>query len=234
LSVPLFWQGETRTLSLCFNSLLGGKMTRRKFHRPFLGAAVLMFAACLTAACTSLPVADASTATGSYDGEYVIGPGDMLEVFVWHNPELSIKAPVRPDGRMSIPLVEDIACAGKTPTELARDIEQRLAKFVNSPVVTVIVNDFNGPYSSQVRVVGEATKPHAIAYRQGMTVLDAMIAVGGLSPYAAGNRTVLVRRVNGKQESLRIRLDDLLKDGDISANVALRPGDIIIVPQSYF
>jgi polysaccharide biosynthesis/export protein len=169
-----------------------------------------------------------------YQASYVIGPGDSLEVFVWHNPELSIKAPVRPDGKLSIPLVEDVDCAGKTPTQLARSIEQRLKTYVNDPVVTVIVDDFNGPYSDQVRVVGEASKPHSIAYRQDMTILDAMIAVGGLTPYAAGNRTSLVRNVGGKQESLTVKLDDLLKDGDVKANVALRPGDIIIIPQSYF
>jgi polysaccharide export outer membrane protein len=135
---------------------------------------------------------------------------------------------------MSIPLVEDIDCAGKTPTQLARTIEQKLKTYVNDPVVTVIVNDFSGPYTAQVRIVGEASKPHAISYRQDMTILDAMIAVGGLTPYAAGNRTTLVRSENGKQENLRVRLDDLLKDGDVAANVALRPGDIIIVPQSYF
>jgi len=113
-------------------------------------------------------------------------------------------------------------------------IEQKLKAYVNDPVVTVIVNDFSGPYTAQVRIVGEASKPHSIAYRQDMTILDAMIAVGGLTPYAAGNRTTLVRNENGKQESLRVRLDDLLKDGDVAANVALRPGDIIIVPQSFF
>jgi len=187
-------------------------------------------------ACSSGPEATgvASATTGSYTGNYLVGPGDQLEIFVWHNPELSVKVPVRPDGKISIPLVEDVDCAGKTPTQLARTIEQRLKTYVNDPVVTVIVNDFNGPYTEQVRVVGEASKPHAIAYRQDMTILDAMIAVGGLTPYAAGNRATLVRNEDGKQESLRIRLDDLLKDGDVRANVALRPGDIIIIPQSYF
>src|SRR4051812_2019483 len=199
------------------------------------GFALVTFAALATAGCARGRMADAPTLTSEgYHGSYIIGPGDQLEVFVWHNPELSVKVPVRPDGRMSIPLVEDIDCAGKTPTQLARVIEQRLKTFVNDPVVTVIVNDFNGPYTAQVRIVGEASKPHAISYRQDMTILDAMIAVGGLTAYAAGNRTTLVRNENGRQESLRVRLDDLLKDGDVAANVALKPGDIIIVPQSYF
>jgi polysaccharide export outer membrane protein len=199
-----------------------------------LYAAVFIAAGALAGCAGPDKVANSETATASYNGNYLIGPGDQLEVFVWHNPELSVKAPVRPDGRMSIPLVEDIECAGKTPTQLARTIEQRLKTYVNDPVVTVIVNDFNGPYADQVRVVGEAAKPHAIAYRRGMTILDAMIAVGGLTPYAAGNRTTLVRKLGSKEESLTVKLDDLLKDGDVDANVALRPGDIIIVPQSYF
>lgn len=197
---------------------------------------VALAGAALLAACSSGPDATtvASATPANYTGTYLVGPGDQLEIFVWHNPELSVKVPVRPDGKISIPLVEDIDCAGKTPTQLARTIETRLKTYVNDPVVTVIVNDFSGPYSEQVRVVGEASKPHAIAYRQDMTILDAMIAVGGLTPYAAGNRATLVRNEDGKQESLRIRLDDLLKDGDVRANVALRPGDIIIIPQSYF
>jgi polysaccharide export outer membrane protein len=211
-------------------------MPQRKLRSPSIlkGLAFAIAAALTTAGCAGGPTADASTASPSYTGNYIIGPGDQLEVFVWHNPELSVKVPVRPDGRMSIPLVEDIDCAGKTPTQLARTIEQKLKTYVNDPVVTVIVNDFSGPYTAQVRIVGEASKPHAISYRQDMTILDAMIAVGGLTPYAAGNRTTLVRSENGKQENLRVRLDDLLKDGDVAANVALRPGDIIIVPQSYF
>jgi len=189
----------------------------------------------LAAGCESpYPPAEKVAAASSFSGNYIVGAGDSLDIFVWKNPDLSIKAPVRPDGRISIPLVDDIECAGKTPTELARTIEQRLKAYVNDPVVTVVVNDFVGPYAAQVRIVGEAIRPHAIAYKQDMTMLDAMIAVGGLTPFAAGNRTTLVRQENGKQESLRVRLDDLLKDGDVAANVALRPGDIIIVPQSYF
>lgn len=165
---------------------------------------------------------------------YIIGPGDALQVFVWRNPELSTGVPVRPDGRISIPLVEDIECAGKTPTQLAREIETRLTKYIMDPVVTVIVTNFVGPYTQQIRVVGEATQPKALPYRANMSVLDAMIEVGGLTAYAAGNRARVVRNVNGQQTTFVVRLQDLLKEGDVTANTALQPGDIIIIPQSFF
>jgi polysaccharide export outer membrane protein len=166
--------------------------------------------------------------------EYRIGAGDTLEVFVWHNQDLTVTAPVRPDGRISLPLINDIQAAGMTPTELAKNVETGLEKFVNHPVVTVIVTSFVGPYSQQVRVVGQAMKPQGLLYRSHMTVLDAMIAVGGLTAYAAGDNATLVRTVNGRQRSYGLRLDDLLEDGDMSANVQLDPGDIIIIPQTYF
>ena len=165
---------------------------------------------------------------------YIIGPGDSLQVFVWKNPDLSTTVPVRPDGRISIPLVEDIECAGKTPTQLARDIEARLRTYVVDPTVTVIVSGFVGPYTQQIRIVGEAAQPKAIPYRANMSVLDAMIEVGGLTTFAAGNRARLVRNINGQQISTTVRLEDLLKDGDVSANAPLQPGDIIIIPQSFF
>lgn len=167
-------------------------------------------------------------------GDYKIGPGDSLQVFVWQNKELSVTAPVRPDGRISLPLVSDIQAAGKTPSELSEDIEARLAKFVKDPVVTVIVSSFEGANTQQVRVVGEAAKPQAIPYRSTMSVLDAMISVGGLTQYAAGDRATLIRTIDGKQTSYRLRLDDLLKDGDMSANAPLLPGDVILIPQAYF
>lgn len=165
---------------------------------------------------------------------YRIGPGDSLSVFVWQNRELSTEVPVRPDGKISLPLVNDMPAAGKTPTELSSDIQDQLKKYVNNPLVTVIVHSFVGPYSQQVRVVGEAQKPQSLSYRDRMTVLDAMIAVGGLTPLAAGDRATLVRNINGKQTSFGLRLDDLIKDGDMSANAPLAPGDVIIIPQSYF
>ena len=142
--------------------------------------------------------------------------------------------PVRPDGRISLPLIEDLQAANKTPTELARDVEKVLAEFVQNPVVTVIVTNFVGPFDQQVRVVGEASTPQAIPYREKMTVLDVMIAVGGLTEFAAGNRAVIVRSSGKKKNSYRVRLDDLLKDGDVSANVDVLPGDVLIIPQSWF
>jgi polysaccharide export outer membrane protein len=166
--------------------------------------------------------------------KYVIGPGDMLQISVWHNPELSTNAPVRPDGRISTPLVTDVVAAGRTPEELGHDIEARLKKYVADPLVTVIVSSFVGPYSQQVRIVGEATTPKALPYLAHMTVLDAMISVGGLTPYASGNRAKLVRRINGKETETTLRISDLLKSGDLSANAELQPGDIIIIPQSFF
>jgi polysaccharide biosynthesis/export protein len=165
---------------------------------------------------------------------YVIGPGDGLQVFVWRNPDLTISVPVRPDGKISIPLVEDLVCAGKTPTQLAREIEERLKKFVMDPIVTVIVSGFIGPYTQQVRIVGEAARPQALPYRANMSLLDAMIAVGGLTQFAAGNRAKLVRGTGSQQTSTTIRIEALLRDGEISANTALQPGDIIIIPQSFF
>ena len=166
--------------------------------------------------------------------KYVIGPGDQLQISVWKNPELSTAVPVRPDGRISTPLVTDVVAAGRTPEELGHDIEARLKKYVSDPIVTVIVSSFVGPYSQQVRIVGEATTPKSLPYLAHMSVLDAMIAVGGLTPYASGNRAKLVRKVNGKEIETTLRLSDLLKSGDLSANTELQPGDIIIIPQSFF
>ena len=166
--------------------------------------------------------------------KYIIGPGDNLQISVWHNPELSTTVPVRPDGRISTPLATDVVAAGRTPEELGHDIEARLKKYVSDPLVTVIVSSFVGPFSQQVRIVGEATTPKSLPYLAHMSVLDAMIAVGGLTPYASGNRAKLVRKVNGKDTETTLRLSDLLKSGDLSANTELQPGDIIIIPQSFF
>jgi len=165
---------------------------------------------------------------------YRIGPGDNLRIFVWGNPGLSDTVPVRPDGRISIPLIEDLEVTDKTPTEVGREIEAQLAAFVQDPLVTVIVTEFVGPFTQQVRVVGEASEPAAIPYRAHLTALDVMIEVGGLTEFAAGNRTTLVRQEDGEQQQYRVRLDDLVKDGDISANVAMRPGDVLIIPESFF
>ena len=166
--------------------------------------------------------------------QYVIGPEDELNVFVWQNPDLSVTVPVRPDGRISTPLVDEMTAAGKTSQELSRDIEKSLSKYVKDPLVTVTVQTFNGPYNQQIRIVGQAAEPKAIPYRSEMTVLDAIIAVGGMTEFAAGNRAVIVRTEDGTQQSYNVRLDDLIVGGDVSANVPLLPGDILIIPQSWF
>lgn len=200
-----------------------------RVSRILIGFAVILF----LVSCSSAPPLPQTATTGP-GPQYIIGPLDSLSIFVWHNPDLSETVPVRPDGRISVPLIEDLPAAGKTPTQLARDIEARLKKYVQEPIVTVIVTSFNGPYDRQVRVVGEAAHPQAIPYRDNMTILDAMIAVGGLTPFAAGNRATVVRIADGKQEEFRVRLDDLLKDGDVSANAQLLPGDILIIPQTWY
>jgi polysaccharide biosynthesis/export protein len=166
--------------------------------------------------------------------DYTIGPGDQLQVFVWRNPELSAMVRVRPDGRISVPLIDDLTVEGKTPSVVGREIEQKLSEFVKGAVVTVMMTDFVGPLDRQVRVIGEASKPQSISYRNGMTVLDVIILSGGLTQYAAGNRASILRAVGGQQTAYRVRLDDLLNDGDLSANAPVAPGDILVIPQSYF
>ena len=168
------------------------------------------------------------------DYEYVIGPGDSINIFVWNNPEVSTSVPVRPDGRVSAPLVEEVFASGKTPTQLARDIEESLSVYIKDPLVTVMVGGFQGRFDQQIRILGEATNPSAIVYRQDMTLLDAIIAVGGLTPFASGNKAVIVRYIDGEPVTGGVRIDDLIQDGDISANVNMRPGDILIIPEAWF
>ena len=168
------------------------------------------------------------------DYTYIIGPGDTLNVFVWRNEELSTSVAVRPDGKFSTSLVEDLQASGKTPSELAREIETALAEYIRDPLVTVTVNNFVGEYYEQVRVVGEAQNPVSVPYRKNMSLLDLMISVGGLTEFAAGNRSTLVRTEGGGQQEYRVRVEDLIKDGDISANVAMQPGDIVIIPEAWF
>jgi polysaccharide export outer membrane protein len=165
---------------------------------------------------------------------YIIGPGDSMGIYVFRNPELSTGAVVRPDGRISLPLIPDIIASGKTPAELAKDLEGRLKEYVKEPMVSVIVNSFNGPASRQIRVIGEASDPISIPYRDQMTLLDVMIATRGITRYAAGNRAVIIRRYGGPRQTIRVRLSDLIKDGDIDQNVAMAPGDTLIIPQSFF
>lgn len=176
----------------------------------------------------------ASLNTDVNEYQYLIGPGDQLTIFVWRNPEISGSFLVRPDGKVSTSLVEDIEVAGRTPTMLARQIEEELATYINNPRVTVSVDRFSGPFSEQVRVIGEAANPRAINYTQHMTLLDIMIEVGGLTQFASGNRAKLVRVVNNEQKTYDIDIEDLIKDGDISKNVDILPGDVIIIPEAWF
>lgn len=166
--------------------------------------------------------------------DYMIGPGDTLQVFVWRNPDVSLSVPVRPDGKISTPLVEELEVAGKTPTQVAREIEKRLGTYLKDPLVTVIVTNFVGPFNQQVRVLGAAAKPQVLAFRANMTVLDVMIAVGGLTDLAAGNKASIVRTVGKEQQQFSVRLNDLIRDGNIRANVEMAPGDILIIPESWF
>jgi polysaccharide biosynthesis/export protein len=203
-------------------------------HRRLYRAAGLIAVLIVTGCHNAPPLPPAPPASALPSSEYIIGPGDKLTIFVWRNPELSISVDVRPDGRLSIPLVEDVVAIGKTPTQLARELEQRLSRYVKEPVVTVIAQGFVGPFNEQVRIIGEAAQPRALPYRTDMTVLDAMIEVGGLTRYAAGNKSVIVRTTDGKQTTYAVHLDDLIKDGDVTSNVALQPGDILIIPERLF
>ncbi len=177
------------------------------------------------------PVGSEADSQGDH---YVIGPGDGLEVFVWGHDDLSTEVSVRPDGNISTPLVEDMRASGRTPTELARAIEEALSEYVRSPTVTVIVQQFVGEYAQQIRVVGQATEPMSLNYRSGMSLLDVMIEVGGLSEFASGNRARIVRRENGEETVINVRINDLLNRGDMSQNVRMRPGDVLIIPESVF
>ena len=189
--------------------------------------------ASLVAACATPSYPPAPVTASSADYNYLIGPGDVLNIIVWRNPELSMTVPVRPDGKLTTPLVDELVAQGKNSVEVARDIEKLLGKYVRDPVVTVVVTSFVGPYSEQIRVVGEAAKPQSLPYRQKMTLLDVMIAVGGLTDFAAGNSATILRGgAGGTQYS--VRLKDLIRRGDVSANVEMKPGDILIIPQSFF
>jgi len=204
-----------------------------KLARLFAASAV-MFGALALGGCAT-PHSGAPADVGAVpQTDYLIGPGDNLSIIVWRNPEVSQTVPVRPDGKITTPLVEDLPASGKTSTELARDIEKALAKFIQQPVVTVIVTGFVGTYGEQIRVIGQAAKPQSLPYRRDMSILDVMIAVGGVTEFAAGNKASIIRVVDGKQQQFTVRLNDLIKDGDISANVPMRPGDILVIPESFF
>jgi polysaccharide export outer membrane protein len=196
---------------------------------------LLAFLAALTAGCAGqTKVVDSPVLESAPPTEYRIGPGDTLQVFVWNHPELTVTVPVRPDGMISTPLIDGVPAEGKTATQLARDLEVALGEFVRNPKVSVMVTSLVGAYGDQVRVVGQAGRPQSLSYRANMTLLDVMIAVGGLAEFAAGNRAVIVRQEAGKQLRIPVRLQDLIDDGDISANVSMRPGDVLIIPESRF
>ncbi|WP_412972013.1 XrtA/PEP-CTERM system exopolysaccharide export protein [Glaciecola sp. MF2-115] len=203
-----------------------------------LGITALLFATFVITGCSvnKLPEATtrASLTTNVNDYQYLIGPGDSLTIFVWRNPEISGNFIVRPDGKVTTSLVEDVEVSGRTPTMLARQLEEQLATYINNPRVTVSVGRFQGPFSEQVRVIGEATNPSAINYTENMTLLDLMIAVGGLTEFASGNNAKLVRVIDGQQTTYEINIESLIKDGDITQNIDMLPGDIIIIPEAWF
>jgi polysaccharide export outer membrane protein len=202
-----------------------------RLGRPVTWFGSALLALFVTGCATPYPPAPGGAASADYN--YVIGPLDTVNVIVWRNPELSMSVPVRPDGKITTPLIEDLPVLGKTSTELARDMEKALVKYIRDPVVTVIVTGFVGPASQQIRVIGEAAKPQILPYRSQMTLLDVMIAVGGITDFADGNGARIVRLGDGGK-LYSVRLKDLVKRGDISANVDMQPGDILIIPQSWF
>lgn len=195
-----------------------------------LGSLLSMLAACAG----TQEVEGVPAAVPVEQSEYRLGPGDTLQVFVWNHPELTVTVPVRPDGMISTPLIAGVPAEGKTATQLAKDLEAALAEYVRNPTVSVMVTSFVGAYADQIRVVGQAAEPRSLPYRANMTLLDVMIAVGGLAEFAAGNRAVLVRQQDGKTTRTTVRLRDLLDKGDISANLPMRPGDVLIIPESRF
>jgi polysaccharide export outer membrane protein len=211
-------------------------MEKNTFYK--LKAVSLIFLAYVISGCSTLTLPSAtiqqSNTVDVASYKYLIGAGDIVKIFVWRNPEVSGTFVVRPDGMITTSLVEDIPVSGKTPTELARTIEEILATYLREPVVTVTVNNFVGPFSEQIRVIGEASEPKSINYTQQMTLLDVMIRVGGLTEFADGNDAVLVRIENGVQKQYEIYIEDLIKNGEIGANVDVLPGDIIVIPETWF
>ncbi len=195
-----------------------------------LALSVLVLGGCASRA----PMVNAADNSTAPHNDYLIGPGDNVSINVWRNPEVSMTVPVRPDGKITTPLVEDLPAAGKTATQLARDIEKALAKFIQQPVVTVIVTGFTGNYGDQIRVIGQAARPQALAYRRDMSLMDVLIAVGGVTEFASGNKASVIRKVDGKLQKIPVRLNDLIKDGNISANMSMRPGDVLVIPESFF
>lgn len=202
--------------------------------KNLLGSTAILTALALGGCASTSDYPPAPRAAGDVNWNYQVGPGDSVNVFVWRNPEVTGAFPVRPDGKMTMNLVEDLQASGKTPTQLARDIEAALGKYIQEPIVTVVVAGGVGPFDQQIRVIGEAAKPQALNYREKMSLVDLMIAVGGLTEFAAGDKAYVMRTVDGKQQKLGVRLESLLKDGDIDANVDILPGDVLVIPESLF
>jgi len=209
----------------------GFETARRKRS---LDVVAIALTASVVGACSTTPAYEpAPVVAATPDYNYIIGPLDNVNIIVWRNPEISMSVPVRPDGKITTPLVEDLPAMGRSPTSLARDLEKSLSKYIRDPIVTVIVTGFTGPYSEQIRVVGEAAQPQALPYRQNMTLLDVMIIVGGITDFADGNKAVLLRS-SENNKLYTVRLKDLLKRGDITANVDVKPGDVLVIPESWF
>lgn len=198
-------------------------------------AVALALTALVLGGCASrAPLVNAADNSTAPHNDYLIGPGDNVSINVWRNPEVSMTVPVRPDGKITTPLVEDLPASGKTATQLARDIEKALAKYIQQPVVTVIVTGFVGTYGEQIRVIGQAARPQALAYRRDMSLMDVLIAVGGVTEFASGNKATVIRKVDGQLQKMPVRLNDLIREGDFSANMSMRPGDVLIIPESFF
>ncbi|WP_371263938.1 XrtA/PEP-CTERM system exopolysaccharide export protein [Nitrosomonas sp. Nm58] len=198
----------------------------------WLASFFLLLSILILTGCTTYPLL--STQGEKVPHDYLIGPGDTLDIIVWRNPEISMSIPVRPDGKITTPLVEDLPASGKTSTQLARDIEVTLSKYLQQPVVTVVITGFVGPFSEQIRVIGEAANPQSLPYREHMSLMDVLIAVGGITDFADGNRARIIRTIDGKQQQFRVRLNDLIRDGDITANVPVYQGDVLVIPESFF
>lgn len=198
------------------------------------GLWLLALVVCLQACGGGSAAVREATPVTAQESEYRIGPGDKLRIFVWNQPDISGEVPVRPDGNISAPLIEDVVAAGKTPTELARDIEKRLAEYIRTPQVNIIVVNFQGTGVDQIKVVGAAVNPRALPYRSGMTLMDVMIDVGGLSEFASGNRGRVIRIVDGKQTEIPVRIKDLLSKGRMEYNLQMKPGDVVVIPESMF
>jgi polysaccharide export outer membrane protein len=237
LGLDFFDRVARRAPGLSFRVRIGGcakmKLSYLEQCKLPLRSVLILLLVTLVSACSSGRYPPAPTTVASTNYRYLIGAGDTLNIIVWRNPELSQTISVRPDGRISTPLVEDVQAVGRNPLDLSRELEKALSKYIRDPVVTVIVSNFQGPFSEQIRIVGEAAKPQSIPYRDNMTILDVMISAGGLTDFADGNGAVLVRGAEGGKP-YGVHLKDLLKRGDISANVQVLPGDIIIIPQAWF